>query len=331
MHLLAGRQLVFAPSSSYNSLLTSTSFPTSTHSFSTATPSFPAIAKTLPKTYQARGEKAAKELAALFAVSSDGHVVLGKNETSIRADELLGFLVTKRKSSALNEIQLHRIATELSSLQHVYNPMAKETILAAAGATKPKSVKEGQAEETTTAIKPKSQLPELLAKTKTKQSNKTVAEKPTKSPKSLKKSKGEEAIQATPSAKPESPKAEIEEKTVVAKSGGRKGAGTVEENLTEQTDIKNAKVSKVKTAKTKAKQLSKTTGDSKEPGSKAQEAELEKEALLITTRIKEQIEQSKMADKKLTKARETDITNEIGKKGKIAGMKEATNAEKKKN
>ena len=83
-HLLAGRQLVFAPSSSYNSLLTSTSFPTSTHSFSTATPSFPAIAKTLPKTYQARGEKAAKELAALFAVSSNGHVVLGKNETSIR-------------------------------------------------------------------------------------------------------------------------------------------------------------------------------------------------------------------------------------------------------
>ena len=85
-HLLAGRQLVLAPSSSssYNSLLTSTSFPTSTHSFSTATPSFPAIAKTLPKTYQARGEKAAKELAALFAVSSNGHVVLGKNETSIR-------------------------------------------------------------------------------------------------------------------------------------------------------------------------------------------------------------------------------------------------------
>ena len=84
-HLLAGRQLVLASSSSsYNSLLTSTSIPACTHSFSTATPSFPAIAKTLPKTYQARGEKAAKELAALFAVSSNGHVVLGKNETSIR-------------------------------------------------------------------------------------------------------------------------------------------------------------------------------------------------------------------------------------------------------
>ena len=85
-HLLAGRPLVLASSSSsYNSLsITSTSFPCSTHSFSTATPSFPAIAKTLPKTYQARGEKAAKELAALFAVSSNGHVVLGKNETSIR-------------------------------------------------------------------------------------------------------------------------------------------------------------------------------------------------------------------------------------------------------
>ena len=84
-HLLAGRQLVLASSSSssYNSLLI-TSFPTSTLSFSTATPSFPAIAKTLPKTYQAKGEKAAKELAALFAVSSNGHVVLGKNETSIR-------------------------------------------------------------------------------------------------------------------------------------------------------------------------------------------------------------------------------------------------------
>ena len=113
---------------------------------------------------------------------------------------------------------LLRIATELSSLQHVYNPMAKETILAAAAPSKPKSVGEGQAEETTTAIKPKSQVPELSAKTKTKQSNKTVAEKTTKSPKSLKKSKGEEAIQATPSAKPESPKAEIEDKAVVAKN-----------------------------------------------------------------------------------------------------------------
>ena len=107
--------------------------------------SFPAIAKTLPKTYQAKGEKAAKELSALFSVSPDGHVVNGKTETSIRfsiigqmsfiptnmliivishlrADELLGFLVTKRKSAALNETQLHRcLSISSARLLHISN------------------------------------------------------------------------------------------------------------------------------------------------------------------------------------------------------------------
>ena len=95
-HLLAGRPLLLASPSSCSSPLssfssftspsTTTSFstPTSTSPFSSSAPSFPAIAKTLPKTYQAKGERAAKELSALFSVSADGLVVNGKTETSIR-------------------------------------------------------------------------------------------------------------------------------------------------------------------------------------------------------------------------------------------------------
>ena len=155
------------------------------------------------------------------------------------------YIQQKPQNFAGKQFPVHRIANELSSLQHVYNPVAKETILAATATAK----------------------------------------------------------------KPESPKTNPGEKTSAKKTGK-----PVVQNLIEET---NVKAKEAKETKTKGKSKKK-----KERVGSAVEAQIEKDAILITKKIKAQINQSEIAN--IAKISEPQNSKTVGiKKATEKAVKEA--------
>ena len=80
--------------------------------------SWHSVAKNVPKTYASQAKKLARSLEEKFIIAEDGTVINAKNgiKTTVRADDLMSFYVTKKKTK-LTPANLTDILEEMKTLQ----------------------------------------------------------------------------------------------------------------------------------------------------------------------------------------------------------------------